>query len=134
LEAAVVVYLRAILRSDSAASHPERQPYDLFPLITQDQLLAAGRRRAQADHRDWTRGSNHRMLAGLDSPSDATSTSGWRPSPSPLGLGHFVYAFLKMMIHWPESLTTWDILFLIPLLGSPRAGAGAGVSALIVCG
>ena len=25
------------------------------------------------------------------------------------------YAFLKMMIHWPESLNTWDILFLIPL-------------------
>ena len=27
----------------------------------------------------------------------------------------FFYVFLKLMIHWPESLSTWDILFLIPL-------------------
>ena len=27
----------------------------------------------------------------------------------------FYYAFLKLMIAWPESLLTWDILFLIPV-------------------
>jgi len=42
LEAAVVVYLRAIYDPIRQHLHPERQPYDLFPLITQDQLLAAG--------------------------------------------------------------------------------------------
>ena len=26
----------------------------------------------------------------------------------------FYYVFLKLLIHWPESLMTWDILFLIP--------------------
>lgn len=26
----------------------------------------------------------------------------------------FYYAFLKILINWPESLLTWDILFLIP--------------------
>ncbi len=26
----------------------------------------------------------------------------------------FYYIFLKLLLHWPESLSTWDILFLIP--------------------
>jgi hypothetical protein len=28
----------------------------------------------------------------------------------------FYYLFLKIIIHWPPSLFTWDILFLIPLV------------------
>lgn len=31
----------------------------------------------------------------------------------------FYYLFLKLLLNWPESLGTWDILFLIPL---PWAG------------
>jgi hypothetical protein len=27
----------------------------------------------------------------------------------------FYYIFLKLLIHWPDSLFTWDILFLIPV-------------------
>ena len=27
----------------------------------------------------------------------------------------FYYVFLKVLIGWPESLLTWDVLFLIPL-------------------
>lgn len=27
----------------------------------------------------------------------------------------FYYIFLKLLLHWPESINTWDILFLIPL-------------------
>jgi hypothetical protein len=27
----------------------------------------------------------------------------------------FYYAFLKVLINWPESLLTWDVLFLIPV-------------------
>ncbi len=26
----------------------------------------------------------------------------------------FYYIFLKLLLHWPESMNTWDILFLIP--------------------
>ncbi len=26
----------------------------------------------------------------------------------------FYYIFLKLLLHWPESINTWDILFLIP--------------------
>jgi hypothetical protein len=28
----------------------------------------------------------------------------------------FYYIFLKLLINWPESLLTWDILFLIPMV------------------
>ena len=27
----------------------------------------------------------------------------------------FYYVFLKLLLHWPESFFTWDILFLIPI-------------------
>ena len=32
----------------------------------------------------------------------------------------FYYVFLRLLIGWPESLTTWDILFLVPVLGLGR--------------
>ncbi|HLO57673.1 MAG TPA: hypothetical protein VK179_02970 [Bacteroidales bacterium] len=28
----------------------------------------------------------------------------------------FYYVFLKLLVNWPESLLTWDILFLIPMV------------------
>jgi hypothetical protein len=28
----------------------------------------------------------------------------------------FYYVFLKLLIHWPHSILTWDILFLIPVI------------------
>ncbi len=44
VEAAVVVYLRALYNPIRARLHPERNPDDLFPLITH---AATGRRRAR---------------------------------------------------------------------------------------
>jgi len=42
LEAAVVVYLRAIYDPIRHRINPARQPGDLFPLISTEQLAAAG--------------------------------------------------------------------------------------------
>ncbi len=42
VEAAVVVYLRAIYNPIRARLHPERSPDDLFPLITQQELANTG--------------------------------------------------------------------------------------------
>lgn len=45
------------------------------------------------------------------------------------------YAFLKLLIQWPESLSTWDILFLIPLPWVGPVWAPILVSlTMIVCG
>ena len=40
----------------------------------------------------------------------------------------FYYIFLKLLIAWPESFLTWDILFLIPVTWT-----GPVISPLIVC-
>jgi hypothetical protein len=137
LEAAVVVYLRAIYDPIRQRIHPERRPNDLFPLITQDQLLAAGpeneRRLIIELGREIAtiatlaafglaagRNFNERMAAF------AVAFGLWDVS---------FYAFLKIMIQWPESLNTWDILFLIPLPWIGPVWAPVLVSAaLIVCG
>ncbi len=45
------------------------------------------------------------------------------------------YVFLKLMIHWPASLSTWDILFLIPLPWVGPVWAPVLVAlTMIVCG
>ncbi|MCD4769411.1 MAG: hypothetical protein K8R35_04515, partial [Bacteroidales bacterium] len=40
----------------------------------------------------------------------------------------FYYLFLKLLIGWPESFLTWDVLFLIPVTWT-----GPVISPLIVC-
>jgi hypothetical protein len=47
----------------------------------------------------------------------------------------FYYVFLKLILDWPESLATWDVLFLIPLPWIGPVWAPVVVSlALIVAG
>jgi len=36
----------------------------------------------------------------------------------------FYYVFLKVILGWPESLLTWDVLFLIPSPGWDRCSHG----------
>jgi len=47
----------------------------------------------------------------------------------------FFYVFLRLMIDWPQSLFTWDILFLIPLpwVGPVIAPVIVALT-LVVCG
>jgi hypothetical protein len=47
----------------------------------------------------------------------------------------FFYVFLRLMIHWPQSLFTWDILFLIPLPWvGPVIAPGIVALTLVICG
>ncbi len=137
LEAAVVVYLRAIYDPIRQRIHPERRPNDLFPLITQDQLLAAGpeneRRLIIELGREF---ATIAMLAGFALASGRNFNERMAAFAVAFGLWDIsFYAFLKIMIHWPESLNTWDILFLIPLPWIGPVLAPVLVSAaLIVCG
>jgi hypothetical protein len=117
LEAAVVVYLRAIYDPIRQRIHPDRSAQDLFPLISPDQLKAAGpensRRLAIEIGREactiimlaafgWAAGRNfNQRMAAF-----AVAFGLWDIS---------FYVFLRLMIGWPQSLFTWDILFLIPL-------------------
>jgi hypothetical protein len=45
----------------------------------------------------------------------------------------FYYGFLKMLINWPESLMTWDILFLIPTTWTGPVISPVIVSVTMIC-
>lgn len=137
VEAAVVVYLRAIYDPIRQHLHPDRQPNELFPLISPQQLADAGpenpRRLAIEIGRE---AATMAMLAGIALacgrnfaerlPAFAIAFGVWDIS---------FYAFLKLMIHWPGSLATWDILFLIPLPWVAPVWAPMLVAlTMIVCG
>ncbi len=44
----------------------------------------------------------------------------------------FYYVFLKLLIHWPESIMTWDILFLIPVMWTGPVITPLAVSATMI--
>ena len=137
LEAAVVVYLRAIYDPIRQRIHPERGPNDLFPLITQDQLLAAGPENETRLVIELGREiATIAMLAGFALVAGSNFSQRMAAFAVAFGLWDIsFYVFLKLMIHWPESLNTWDILFLIPLPWIGPVLAPVLVSAaLIVCG
>ncbi len=109
LEAAVVVYLRAL--------HPIQNPNELFPLMTAQQLEASGPENKQRLIIELGReAATLLMLAGIALATGRNLYERLATFSIAFGLWDiFFYVFLKLMIQWPNSLFTWDILFLIPL-------------------
>jgi hypothetical protein len=86
VEAALVVYLRAVEEPIRREVFGEDPPDAVFPLLTVGQLGAR-------NFRQW--------LAGF-----MIAFGVWDV---------FYYVFLKLLVDWPASLGTWDILFLVPV-------------------
>jgi hypothetical protein len=134
VEAAVVVYLRHIYGPLRQALYSGRNAGDLFPLIPIAQLssehvrlltvelgreaatllmLSGAGLLAARERRQW--------IAGF-----AIAFGIWDIS---------FYVLLKVLLDWPASLLTWDILFLIPVPWVGPVLAPVIVSAtMIVCG
>jgi hypothetical protein len=117
VEAAVVAYLRALYFPLRLHFFPGASASDLFPLLTLDQLQFAG-----SEHLARVRIELGReiatllMLAGVA----LTATSKVREWVAAFlicfGIWDITfYAFLKVLLNWPESMLTWDILFLVPV-------------------
>jgi hypothetical protein len=137
VEAAVVVYLRAIYNPIRAHLHPERGPNDLFPLITSQELANAGPENPRRLAIEIGREAATMVMLGAVALAAASNLHQWIAAFA-IAFGVWdisFYAFLKLMIHWPESLNTWDILFLIPLpwVGPVWAPVLVALS-MIVCG
>jgi hypothetical protein len=118
VEAAVVVYLRTIYDPIRRQVRPDRPAADLFPLITPDQLLSAAPERAGLLRIEVIReAATMLMLAGVALVSTGVSGPAWLPAFAvAFGIWDlFFYVFLKVLIGWPASLLTWDILFLVPV-------------------
>ena len=98
LETAVVVYLRAIYYPNG---------FD-FPLVNMNTLIAVTELGREA--------ATIIMLAGIGIIAGKNSTQRFAWFIYCFAIWDiFYYVFLKLLLNWPESLFTWDILFLIPL-------------------
>lgn len=117
VEAAVVVYLRALYEPLHHRLHPDRSPDDLFPVIRLDQLEAEGPEvRRRLDIELVRELATLVMLAAVG----LAVGRGWREAFAGFLVAFGVwdiafYAFLKVLIDWPASFWTWDLLFLLPL-------------------
>jgi hypothetical protein len=117
VEAAIVVYLRHIYDPIRLEFHPGKPPGDLFPLITSEQLRSKGPVHVRLLLTELGREFATLVMLGGAALAVASNLRQW--------LGGFVlvfgvwdlafYLFLKVLIDWPASWMTWDILFLIPL-------------------
>lgn len=117
LEGAVVTYLRALHEPARVHYYPGRAPAEMFPLLTLDQLRAAAPEQQRTLYTEIGReAATILMLAAF---ALAVSHNGrqWAAAFAIVfGLWDAVfYLTLKLLLDWPASLFTWDILFLIPL-------------------
>ena len=137
LEAAVVVYLRAIYDPIRHRLHPGRGADDLFPLISPEELAAAGPENPRRLLIEIGReASTIAMLAAFGLAAGSNFNQRMAAFAVVFGLWDiFFYVFLRLMIHWPQSLFTWDLLFLIPLPWvGPVLAPGIVALTLVVCG
>jgi hypothetical protein len=137
VEAAVVVYLRQIYNPIRQRLHPDRNPGDLFPLITPRQLAASGPENPRRIAIEVGREAATMLMLASVALAVARNFHQWFAAFAIVfGVWDITfYAFLKLMIHWPASLGTWDILFLIPLPWVGPVWAPCLVAlTMIVCG
>jgi hypothetical protein len=137
LEAAVVNYLRLLHEPARQLFHPGRPPGDLFPLLTLDQLRSAGPVLSAILPVEIGREAATIVMLGGIALAVAANPGEWLAAFA-IAFGMWdiaFYVFLRLLLAWPQSLLTWDILFLIPLpwvgpVIAPMAVSGA----MIACG
>jgi hypothetical protein len=116
VEAAVVVYLRALYDPLRHALHPDRPAGELFPLITVDQLQSAAPEKSWLLAVEVAREAATMIMLASVALVAARDRPLWLPSFA-IAFGTWdlsFYVFLKLLLNWPASIMTWDILFLIP--------------------
>lgn len=121
LEAAVVSYLRLLHEPARQQFYPGRAPGDLFPLLTLDQLHAAGRQQQSTLVTELGREAATILMLAAIALAVSKNAGQWAAA-FVIAFGTWditFYVFLKVLLDWPASLFTWDILFLIPV---PWAG------------
>jgi hypothetical protein len=134
LEAAVVSYLRVLHESARQHFHPGRQPDDLFPLLTLDQVRAAGESKTLAI--EIGREAATMLMLAAVALAVARNFGQWTAAfVIAFGVWDITfYLFLKLLLGWPASLLTWDILFLIPVPWVAPVLAPALVAATMIAG
>ncbi len=117
VEAAVVVYLRAIYSPWHAHYHPEVPADDLFPLLRIDQLREMGPEHVTRLNIELGREFATLLMLGGAALMVGRNLREWvAVFVACFGVWDIVfYLVLKALLNWPASLFTWDLLFLLPV-------------------
>jgi hypothetical protein len=117
LEAAVVSYLRILHEPARRHFYPNRSPDEMFPLLTLKQVRAAGPEQPKTLLVEIGREAATMLMLAAIALAVAHNAQQWFAAFAiAFGVWDIVfYACLKLLLGWPASLFTWDILFLIPV-------------------
>lgn len=134
LEAAVVTYLRQLHEPARQQFYPGRAPGELFPLLTLEQLRAARGEQGRTLAIEIGREAATILMLAAVALAVSRSAGQWAAA-FVVAFGTWdltFYVFLKVLLGWPASLFTWDILFLIPVPWVGPVLAPALVSAAMI--
>ena len=116
VEAAVVTYLRSIYLPMRMHFYPGSAG-ELFPLLTVEQLRLLGQEHILRLKTEIVREFATLLMLGGAALVAARKPREWFAAFL-ICFGVWdstFYLFLKLLVQWPASLLTWDILFLIPV-------------------
>lgn len=140
LEAAVVSYLRILHEPARLRFYPDRPSTELFPLLTLEQVQTSGPEQRKTLFVEIGREAATMLMLAAVALAVAGNARQWAAAFAiAFGVWDIVfYAGLKLLLGWPASLFTWDILFLIPLpwvgpVIAPMLVAAAMIAAGIWC-
>src|SRR5689334_11254943 len=117
LEAAVVSYLRTIHAPTVQRFYPGRSPGDLFPLLTLEQTRTIAPEQMRTIAIEVGREAATLIMLAAIALAVCRNSGEWAAAFAiAFGVWDILfYLFLKVLLDWPASLATWDILFLIPV-------------------
>lgn len=133
VEAAVVVYLRNLSEPALAHVDPGRNPNDLFPTLTLAQIKTYPALARALEIELGREAATLLMLAAVAIAVGANRAQSAAAFVTAFGVWDAAfYAFLRLFIHWPPSLLTWDLLFILPVPWSGPVLAPLIVSASMI--
>lgn len=137
VEAAVVVYLRAVYEPLREQLNPDQVPGELLPLMPFQQFKAQGPRYVNLLRTELGRELATLVLLAGAASLVARNFNEWIAAfIVSFGIWDiFYYVFLKLLIDWPASLLTWDVLFLLPVVWvGPVIAPVLVAAAMTLCG
>jgi hypothetical protein len=117
VEAAVVVYLRALYEPIHERAFPGRKPGDLFPVLRPDQLEELEPQALRWAVTELVReAATLLMLASAGLAVGRNFRQAFAGFLIAFGIWDVIYyVSLRLLIGWPSSLGDWDLLFLLPV-------------------
>ena len=117
VEAAAAHYLGTVYEPVRKRFYPDSAPSDVFPLLTLKQVQEAGPEYLVLLKTELVREFATLLMLAAAALAVSRNTGHWLAAFL-IAFGTWdisFYASLKVLSDWPDSLLTWDLLFLIPV-------------------